>query len=44
MTYSDVYPNCTGCPVYQYCGTMISSIKLCNSYKDESKRKNTGET
>jgi hypothetical protein len=22
--------NCKGCQVSQYCGTMVSSIKLCN--------------
>lgn len=34
MTYLDQHPHCKGCPVSQYCGTMVSSIKLCNSYKD----------
>ena len=32
MRYIDKYPNCIGCPVEKYCGTMVSSIKLCNSY------------
>ena len=32
MKYSDVY-SCENCPVKQYCGTMIQSIKLCNSYQ-----------
>ena len=38
MRYIDKYPNCIGCPVEKYCGTMVSSIKLCNSYtyKEES--------
>jgi len=35
MKYLDVYKNCHGCPVQKYCGIMVSSIKLCNSYKDE---------
>ena len=33
MKYLDKYPNCIGCPVAQYCGTMIQSTKLCNSYQ-----------
>ena len=33
-TYLDVFPNCDGCPVSQSCGTMVSSVLLCNSYKD----------
>lgn len=32
MKYIDVYPDCNGCPVIKYCGTMIGSIRLCNSY------------
>lgn len=32
MAYIDKYPNCNGCPVAKYCGTIISSVKLCNSY------------
>ena len=32
MKYIDKYPNCKGCPVYKYCGTMVSSIRLCNNY------------
>ena len=39
MKYLDKYSNCKGCPVVQYCGTMIQSTKLCNSY--DSKRKET---
>ena len=31
-TYLDKYPDCKGCPVIQYCGTMIQSTKLCKSY------------
>ena len=34
MTYLDKYPNCEGCPVYKYCGTVASCIKLCNSYEE----------
>lgn len=26
---------CDFCPVYQYCGTMVSSIRLCNSIKKQ---------
>ena len=25
--------NCKGCSVFKYCDTMLSSIKLCNSYR-----------
>lgn len=35
MTYLDKYPNCNGCPVEKYCGTAVSSIKLCHSYNDD---------
>lgn len=39
MKYLDKYPDCLGCPVRKYCGTMIASTRLCNSYnlniKDE---------
>lgn len=34
MTYSDKYPNCINCPVDKYCGTAVSSIRLCQSYND----------
>lgn len=34
MTYLDKYPNCNGCSVEKYCGTAVSSIKLCHSYND----------
>lgn len=30
--YIDIYKDCEGCPVYKYCGTMVGSIRLCNSY------------
>ena len=33
MKYLDIYPECKGCPVAQYCGTMIQSTRLCNSYE-----------
>lgn len=36
MTYLDKYPNCEGCPVYKYCGTMVGSIRLCNSYEQNN--------
>lgn len=29
--------NCEGCSVSKYCDTMISSVKLCNSYEDSRK-------
>lgn len=32
--YLDHYPCCIGCPVEKYCGTMVDSIRLCNSYND----------
>lgn len=25
--------NCKGCSVFKYCDTMISSVRLCNSYR-----------
>ncbi len=31
MRYLDKYPACKGCPVSSYCGTMVSSIRLCKS-------------
>ena len=36
MSYLDKYPSCIGCPVSKYCGTMVGSIKLCNSYDEPS--------
>jgi len=30
--------NCDGCPVYKYCGTMVSSIRLCRSIHKENGR------
>ena len=39
MTYLDKYPNCIGCPVEKYCGTMIGSIRLCHSYKEDTEEK-----
>ena len=36
MSYLSHYPNCIGCPVTKYCGTMVGSIKLCNSYDEPS--------
>lgn len=27
----DKYPNCIGCPVFEYCGTMVESILLCTT-------------
>ena len=39
MKYIDKYKNCEGCPVYEFCGTMVSSIRLCNSYEDKEEQK-----
>lgn len=33
-TFHDVYYSCKNCPVKEYCGTMIQSIRLCKSYKE----------
>ena len=35
MSYLDKYPSCIGCPVEKYCGTMVSSIRLCHSCDDK---------
>ena len=39
MKYIDKYKNCHECPVEDYCGTMVSSIRLCNSYENEEEQK-----
>lgn len=39
MRYIDKYPGCKGCPVEQYCGTMVSSIRLCESYQKPEEQK-----
>ena len=36
MKYIDKYPHCEGCPVYKYCGTMVQSTRLCNSYEQNN--------
>lgn len=36
MKYLDKYPECVGCPVEKYCGTVVGSITLCNSYGEDS--------
>lgn len=41
MRYIDVYPGCEGCPVEDYCGTMVSSIKLCNSYNNNKENEDS---
>lgn len=28
---------CDGCSVYKYCGTVVSSIKLCNAKNNSNK-------
>ena len=37
MTFLDKYPSCIGCPVSKWCGTAVSSIRLCNSLEDSIK-------
>lgn len=32
MKYIDKYPGCVGCPHLSYCGKMVGSLRLCNSY------------
>ena len=34
MTYYEKY-HCISCPVEKYCGTVVGSIKLCHSYKED---------
>ena len=36
MKYIDKYPNCIGCPIMKYCGTMVSTTRACNSYENTS--------
>lgn len=31
---------CEGCSVYKYCGTMVSSIRLCRSIHKQKEEKN----
>ena len=38
MTYYDKY-HCINCPVEEYCGTMVGSIKLCHSYNEDISEK-----
>lgn len=26
----DLYKDCDGCPLYQYCGTVVQSLKCCS--------------
>lgn len=33
-------PMCEGCSVYKYCGTMVSSIRLCKSIHKQKEEKN----
>lgn len=44
MSYLDHYPNCIGCPVEKYCGTAVSSIRLCHSYDDSMSQKESAHT
>ena len=32
-------PMCEGCSVYKYCGTMVSSIRLCRSIHKQKEEK-----
>lgn len=41
MRYLDKYPDCVGCPHTKYCGLMVGSIKLCNSYDYREKETTT---
>ena len=43
MYYLDKYPQCIGCPVSKYCGTMIQSTRLCKSYQPEEYEEDTQE-
>ena len=36
MSYLDKYPDCLGCPCSKYCGTVVSSVRLCNSYEENN--------
>ena len=40
MSYLDKYKECKYCPVVKYCGTMVSTMRLCNSYKKEENENN----
>lgn len=42
MRYIDKYPGCIGCPVKKFCGTMVGSMRLCNSY-DKNQKENNNE-
>ena len=44
MAYLDKYPNCSGCPVSEYCGTAVSSIRLCNSYEENESKKQSNNS
>ena len=41
MRYIDAYPGCLGCPVRKWCGTMVSCMRLCNSYSENQQQNNT---
>lgn len=43
MSYLDKYPQCIGCPVSKYCGTMVRSTRLCKSYQPEEYEEETQE-
>lgn len=39
MRYLDIYPHCIGCPHISYCGTVVQSTKICNSYPENEKER-----
>ena len=41
MSYLDKYKSCERCPVVKYCGTMVSTMRLCNSCKEEENENNS---
>lgn len=32
-TYLDAFPKCEGCPVHDFCGTAVGSLRLCRSHQ-----------
>ena len=41
--YIEKYPGCTGCPHIKYCGTMVGSVRLCNSYTEDEPQTETDD-
>ena len=44
MTYLERFKTCGRCPVNKYCGTMVSTMRLCNSYRGEEDKQQTEKT